>query len=112
MLWEKTIGGTSFDVGRAIKKTQDNGFLISGSSRSADGDITNNQGQNDALILKVDSNGNLKWQKTIGGSDIDFANDVVELSNGSIIAVGETSSNNGDIITNKGFTDILLIKLK
>ncbi|WAC01231.1 hypothetical protein N7U66_13995 [Lacinutrix neustonica] len=32
LLWEKTIGGTSFDVARAIVKTQDNGFLLAGSS--------------------------------------------------------------------------------
>ena len=112
LIWEKTIGGSSFDVGRAVYKTQDNGFLISGSSRSADGDLSANQGQNDAWVLKIDDVGNLKWQKTIGGTDIDFANAVIELNNGSVIAAGETSSDNGDIITNKGFTDFLIIKLK
>jgi len=112
LLWEETIGGTSFDVGRSIKKTQDNGFLISGSSRSSDGDMTNNQGQNDALVLRIDASGGLKWQKTIGGSDIDFANDVIELNDGSIIAVGETSSSDGDVLENNGFTDLLILKLK
>ena len=112
LLWEKTFGGNSFDVGRSVYKTQDNGFLISGSSRSSGGDLITNQGQNDAWILKIDSDANLQWQKAIGGTDIDFANDVVELNDGSVIAVGETSSNNGDIITNKGFTDVLIIKLK
>jgi len=112
LLWEKTLGGSSFDVGRSVFKTEDNGFLIAGSSRSADGDVNENQGQNDAWALKIDSNANLQWQKTIGGSDIDFANDAIELTDGSIIAVGETSSNNGDIINNQGFTDLLIIKLK
>jgi len=112
LIWEKTLGGNSFDVGRSVYKTEDNGFLISGSSRSADGDLTTNQGQNDAWVLKIDSEANLLWQKTIGGTDIDFANDVVELNDGSVIAVGETSSNNGDIIDNKGLTDLLIIKLK
>ena len=36
-----------------------------------DADFTN-QGQNDAWILKVDAQGELEWQKTIGGSEIDF----------------------------------------
>jgi hypothetical protein len=112
LLWQKTFGGTSFDVGRSVYKTQDNGFLISGSSRSADGDLSANQGQNDAWVLKIDSDANLQWQKTVGGTDIDFVNDAVELSDGSIIAVGETSSNDGDIDSNNGFTDLLLIKLK
>ncbi len=112
LLWEKTLGGSSFDVGRSVSITQDNSFLISGSSRSSDGDISKNQGQNDALILKIDSNSSLKWEKTIGGSDIEFANDVIELNDGRVIAVGETSSSDGDITTNRGFTDVLIIKLK
>ena len=112
LIWEKTIGGTSFDVGRSINKTQDNGFLISGSSRSADGDLNSNNGQNDALVLKIDSNANLEWLETIGGANIDFAYDVVELNNKTVVAVGESSSNDGDLDENKGFTDLLIVKIK
>ena len=111
LIWEKTIGGTSFDTARAIYKTQDNGFLISGSSRSLDNDFENN-GQNDALILKIDSNGSLLWQKTIGGSQIDFLYGITELNNKAIIAVGESSSSDKDITENKGFTDALIIQMK
>jgi hypothetical protein len=111
LIWEKTIGGSSFDVARAIYKTQDNGFLIAGSSRSLDNGFEN-KGQNDALILKIDENGNLLWQKTAGGSEIDFLYDVVELNNKLIIAVGESSSSDQDIPENKGFTDALIIQIK
>ena len=111
LIWEKTIGGSSFDVARAIYKTQDNGFLIAGSSRSLDNGFEN-KGQNDALILKIDENGNLLWQKTAGGSEIDFLYDVVELNNKLIIAVGESSSSDQDIPENKGFTDALVIQIK
>jgi hypothetical protein len=111
LIWEKTIGGTSFDTARAIYKTQDNGFLIAGSSRSLDNDFENN-GQNDALILKIDSNGSLLWQKTIGGSQIDFLYGITELNNKAIIAVGESSSSDKDITENKGFTDALIIQMK
>ena len=111
LIWEKTLGGSSFDVARSVLETDDKGFLISGSSRSLNGDVSKNQGQNDAWILKTDSEGNLDWQKTIGGSEIDFAYDAIQLNNGTIVAVGETNSLNGDIIENKGFTDILVIKI-
>jgi hypothetical protein len=111
ILWEKTIGGTNFDAARAIYKTQDNGFLIAGSSRSLDNDFEN-KGQNDALILKIDKNGNLLWQKIFGGSEIDFLYDAVELNNKTIIAVGESSSSDQDILENKGFTDALIIQIK
>ena len=111
ILWEKTIGGANFDAARAIYKTQDNGFLIAGSSRSLDNDFEN-KGQNDALILKIDKNGNLLWQKIFGGSEIDFLYDAVELNNKTIIAVGESSSSDQDILENKGFTDALIIQIK
>ena len=111
LIWEKTIGGSSFDVGRSINKTQDNGFIISGSSRSSDGDLSTNNGQNDAWVLKIDANANIEWQKTIGGSEIDFAFDAIELDDKSIITVGESSSNNFDIPENKGFSDLLLFKI-
>lgn len=111
LIWEKTFGGTGFDVGRSIAITQENSFIISGSSRSTDGDVLTNQGQNDAWVLKIDTNANLEWQKTIGGTDIDFAFDAIELNNKSLIGVGESNSSDFDIKENKGFTDLLIFKL-
>jgi hypothetical protein len=111
LIWEHTYGGSSFDVGRSISNTKDGGFIISGSSRSADGDVTKNNGQNDAWVLKIDANGNLIWQKTVGGSNIDFAFDAIELNNGSIITIGESSSSDFDISTNKGFSDVLIFRV-
>jgi hypothetical protein len=58
------------------------------------------------------NNGNQQWQQTVGGTEIDFCYDAIELANGTIIAVGESSSNNQDITVNKGFSDLLIIKLK
>lgn len=112
LIWEKTLGGSNFDVGRSVSKTVDDGFLIAGSSRSYDGDLSNNNGQNDALILKINGNGELEWQKTIGGSEVDFFYGAVELTDGSIVAVGDSSSSNEDIQENKGFTDLLILKTK
>lgn len=112
LIWEKTFGGNSFDVARSVSKTQDNGYLISGSSRSSDGDVSKNNGQNDAWVLKIDANASLEWQKTIGGTDIDFAFDAIELNDKSVIVVGETNSSDIDIPENKGFTDVLIFKMK
>lgn len=111
VLWEQSLGGTNFDVPRSIRPTVDGGFLIAGSSRSSDGNIDVNQGQNDAWIVKVNNNGQLVWQKTFGGSEIDFGYDAVELSDGSTVLVGESSSSNGDLSENKGFTDLLIVKI-
>lgn len=111
LIWEKNIGGSSFDVAKSITKTKDGGFLITGSSRSLDNGFTN-KGQNDGLLLKIDANGNLKWQKTFGGTETDFLYDAIELKNNTLIAVGESTSKNGDVSENKGFSDALLVKIK
>jgi len=111
LIWEQTIGGASFDVARSISMTQDHGFVIAGSSRSSDYGFTN-QGQNDALVLKIDAEGVLEWQQTVGGSEIDFLYDAIELNDKTIIAVGESNSSDGNITINKGFSDALILKIK
>jgi hypothetical protein len=110
-LWEKTLGGNNFDSGSAVSKTQDGGFILSGNSRSSNGDLIENKGQNDAWVIKIDANANIEWQKTIGGTEIDFANDVTQLNDGTYVVVGETSSSNEDITENKGFSDLLIITI-
>lgn len=110
ILWNRSIGGTNFDVPRSISSTLDGGYIIAGSSRSSDGQLSLNQGQNDAWLVKMNENGDLMSQKSFGGSDIDFGYDATQLQNGAYILVGESNSDNGDIQENKGFTDLLIIK--
>ncbi len=112
IIWQKTYGGTNFDVARAGSITQNGDYLITGSTRSNDVDVDANNGLNDVWVLKINPSGKLLWQKTIGGSDIDFAYDVKELNDKSIVIVGESNSNDKDVKENKGFTDLLIIKLK
>ena len=52
------------------------------------------------------------WQKTVGGSDIDFAYDIAQINDKSIVIVGESNSSDKDVVTNRGFTDLLIVKLK
>jgi hypothetical protein len=112
LLWDKTFGGSSFDVARSIVSTQNNTFYLAGSSRSIDGDLKENKGQNDAWILKINANAELDWQQTIGGSEVDFAYSITQLNDGTVIAVGDSSSSDGDISENNGFTDVLILHIK
>ena len=112
LLWEKTFGGSSFDGVKAIYKTQNNEFLVAGNSRSSDGNLTKNNGQNDAWIFKINAQANVMWQKTIGGNDVDLLMGITELNNGSIVGVGNSNSSDIDISENKGFSDVLIIKAK
>jgi hypothetical protein len=110
LIWEKTYGGNQFDSASSIIKLQDGNYMISGSTRSDD--IYQINGQNDILLIKIDTNGNVLNSYTYGGSDIDIANDLVEASDNSIIIVGHSQSSDFDITTNNGFTDAIILEIK
>lgn len=111
-IWEKSFGGSSFDEAKKIIASNNGNFYIAGSSRSLDFDLSNNKGNKDAWLLKIDENGTLIWEKNTGGSALDSANAIAELPNGDCIAVGESWSSDKDITENKGFSDGLIIRLK
>ncbi len=111
-IWEKNYGGSSFESAKSIIPSQEGGFYIVGSSRSSNNDLTTNKGNNDVWVLKINESGNVTWQKSIGGTEIDIANDIIELNNNNIIVVGESWSSNNDITENKGFSDLLIINIK
>lgn len=112
LIWEQTFGGSNFEVANKIIKSSQNGFYVVGSSRSLDFDVSKNEGNKDVWILKIDENGNLVWQKSIGGSDLDEATGIIETENNGIIIVGESWSSDIEIIENKGFSDVLIVNLK
>ncbi|MGV6828801.1 MAG: hypothetical protein ACWA45_05325 [Flavobacteriales bacterium] len=112
IIWEKVYGGTHFDSSRSISNLSNGNFVISGNSRSVDGDITNPKGVNDAWVFIINENGTLQFQKSIGGSGLDFANDAIETSNNEIIVIGSTESNDFDIAQNRGSKDLFISKIK
>src|SRR5690606_3230539 len=96
-IWQKSFGGSQFDTAHSIVQRANGDYILSGHSRSADGDLQTNNGLNDAWIFVTDSNGGLKFEKSIGGSSLDFASEAIETSDSKIIAVGDTESNDLDI---------------
>lgn len=112
LLWERSFGGTNFELADGITLLHNGGFMIAGNSKSSDLDLVENAGENDIWIIRTDANGQLEWQKTIGGSDLDFGYDIIENQDGSIMVIGETASPDFPKLQNKGFTDAVVIKIK
>jgi len=56
MVWEKRYGGAETDYGNSIKEI-DNGFLVNAGTKSF------GAGEYDAWILRLDTQGNVVWQK-------------------------------------------------
>jgi len=97
-LWSKTFGGGVKDIGRSVAETTDNGFIITGYTRSY------GNGQADVYLLKIDSDGNELWSKTFGGSEHDVGNSVEETADGGFIITGNTGS------YGNGGSDIYMVK--
>ncbi|MBM7560374.1 Ig-like domain-containing protein [Marinitoga litoralis] len=111
--WQKTFGGSDSDSAHSIEQTTDGGFIVAGYTKSNDGDVTGNHGGADYWIIKLDSNGNLEWQKTFGGSNWDYAQSIEQTTDGGFIVAGYTWSNDGDVTGNHGLYsyDYWIIKL-
>ncbi len=88
ILWSKTYGGSADDRGEAIKTTNDGGFIITGYSRSADEDVSSNNGFYDQWIVKLDASGNIQWEKSIGYSGSDQAFDIIQTNDGGYLTTG------------------------
>lgn len=81
ILWQQTFGGTSYDRGGGVVSTEDGGCLVVGSTSSF------GAGNYDVLLLKIDSNGDLIWQKTYGGFFNEYGKSISRLPdhNGYVI---------------------------
>ncbi len=90
--WQKCYGGSQNEAAYFIQLTSDGGYVVAGSARSSDGDLSCNAGMIDAWVFKISGNGDLEWQKDFGGKDIDEAYCIQPLSDGSFITAGYVNS--------------------
>ena len=113
--WQKTIGGDRFDWLYSVQQTTDGGYILGGSSESnKSGEKTDSaRGGEDYWVLKLNSTGNIEWQKTIGGSGYDRLSSIQQTSDGGYILGGTSESNiSGDKSENsRGSRDYWVIKL-
>lgn len=84
--WQKNYEGTEVDYATWIEQTSDGGYIAACVTSSF------GAGAQDAWVLKLDSAGNIEWQKTYGGSDSDYAWSIQQSSDGGYIIAGETLS--------------------
>ena len=109
--WQKTYGGTTSDTALDIERTSDGGYIVAGRSQSNDGDVTGQHGALDYWILKIDTLGNLNWQKCYGSTDSDEAKAIIETSDGGFVAVGYSYGFDGDVTGGWGNADYWVIKI-
>ena len=83
LIWSREIGNHS--SGNALICSNDDQLILVGSST----DETDNQ---DVLLSKLNSDGQVIWEKAFGGPLADQGKDVIELYNGDLMIIGTTQS--------------------
>ena len=83
--WSQTFGGDGTEAARAIQQTIDGGFIIIGHTNSI------GSGNNDAFLVKVDSEGMYQWSQTFGGAGTDHGRSIDITDDGYFIS-GYTDS--------------------
>lgn len=90
----KTYGGAEHDYGNGLILTPDGGYAIVGLTEAAG---SNNP---EALVVRVDGSGNLKWEERYGMPGIDEATGIFGTEEGGYWIVGsfaETENSSSDI---------------
>ena len=77
-VFQKICGGTGDDYfGSFLEQTSDSGYILTGVRN-----IFTGGGIEDVSLMKVNSNGNLLWAKTYGGSGYESGKCVKQTSDG------------------------------
>lgn len=111
LLWQNNFGGTLSDWGFGIAPTPDGGYIATGSTFSDNGNVSANQGFYDYWVVKLDTNGQLQWEKNFGGAGEERAYAVDVLENGGAVIGGTSISGSGDVSGNNGSYDFWAIGL-
>lgn len=92
--WQRTIGGDDNDSLFSAASTTDGGWITGGISESnISGEKTeNSRGYGDYWIVKLDQNGSIQWQRTIGGNNLDILRSIATTADGGYIVAGTSYS--------------------
>jgi len=111
--WSHTYGGSSGSRFNSVAVSPDGGIIIAGSTSSPDGDFPirheNSDYNDDAVIARLGSDGGLQWATTYGGTGKDEFKSVAIAPNGTILAVGDTDSPDGDFPALHGDVDAVTV---
>lgn len=90
--WQKNYGGDDSEYGCCIHQTTDRGYIVAGRTRSF------GAGHNDAWVLKLDSGGDIEWQRTYGTEEWDQAKCIQQTMDDGYILLGDYRINDDDDI--------------
>ena len=105
IIWQKAFGGQYDDEARSLLIDENGDIIIAGTARS----LVSGSNAYDVWILRLDKDGNLKWQKVYGmmgssSSSHDLASSICQSDDGNFVIAGYTT-------TSGGGTDVFVMKI-
>ncbi|MEI8134228.1 MAG: T9SS type A sorting domain-containing protein [bacterium] len=103
--WLKCLGGSGNEnsvhtpESKSLVHTNDGGYALVGTTRSVDGDVAgvfSSPGDN-IWLVKVDSIGQIQWQKCLGGIKNNWAAGIIQTTDNGFAICGSVGSNDGNV---------------
>ncbi len=86
IVWQKSYGGNGTDYFYNVVPSSDGGFAMAGSTYSS------GAGSSDIWAVRVDTSGNVMWQRTYGKSDWDLADGIAACEDGGFFLAGRMTA--------------------
>jgi hypothetical protein len=105
LIWEETYDALTESIADVTEASNGDLFVTGTITESGNPD------QDDALIIRTTSKGELKWSKSLGGTVFDRGSGILATSDGGALMTGLSNSSDGNATGNHGGKDILVIKI-
>ena len=117
ILWETTYGGAGDENLYTVFETKEHQLLVAGNSNSLSLPNGTTTEGSDYLVMQLDTDGTLLWEKTFSNSDQDVLTNVVQNEDGSLLLCGysplvpkATTGKVGRKKAEEGIEDYLVLK--
>lgn len=109
--WTFQPEGNGLTTPAAIATSMNGGAFVVGSTNSTEGFFEGELGGQDGFVLRLGASGRVLWQRRLGGTGDDRFTTVLETPDGGCIAMGTTTSTDGDARASRGGQDAWLMRL-
>jgi hypothetical protein len=82
--WSKMYGGSRDDYAKSIQQTLDGGYIVAIDTNS----FGTGEYDHDFWVLKLNSDGDIVWQKTYGSSNLEQPSSILQTTDGGYIMAG------------------------
>ncbi len=109
--WENALGGTDTEAALSVFQSADGGYVVAGSTKSADGDVSGHKDGFDVWLIKLSTLGKIIWEGCLGGTSDDYGTSVIQTDDNDYVVLGYSNSDDGNLTENNGEYDLWIVKL-